>query len=241
MDGVAATTLHGEDALVLLYCPLPLVAEHLLIGNPKKHDVGSTWASIEKYGYKDPGKWEPELNDGKGGPGEGNGRIKALLWGYNSRQPMPRGIRANADGVWHMPMLFGVDAISQAEALAYSFDHNNLTLAGGDFTSVDVSRLYDQDAYTTLLETLAVDDALPLTVDGDDLDLLLHLGDDPPLDLSDEDGEEPPEPNPNGKYPIAVALSWKDHQRWTALKAVLGLKRDQDAFLEAMDRLELML
>ena len=43
----------------------------------------------------------------------------------------------------------------------------------------------------------------------------------------------------NACFPLE--LSWKDQQRWTALKAVLGMKRDQDAFLEAMDRLELML
>jgi len=59
MDGVAATTLHGEDALVLLYCPVPKVAEHLLIGNPKKHDVGSTWASMKSMATKTPASGNP--------------------------------------------------------------------------------------------------------------------------------------------------------------------------------------
>jgi hypothetical protein len=56
----------------------------------------------------------------------------------------------------------------------------------------------------------------------------------------DDDTDEP-QPNPDGKYPIAVALNWTDQQRWAALKVKLGFKRDQDAFVEAMDRLEQIL
>lgn len=48
-------------------------------------------------------------------------------------------------------------------------------MAGGNFTAVDMSRMWEQGAYSGYLEDLAKQDSLPLTVDGDDLDLLLSL------------------------------------------------------------------
>jgi hypothetical protein len=39
------------------------------------------------------------------------------------------------DGCWAGPVVFGNDLASRAVAEAFAIDHNNLTLAGGDFTA----------------------------------------------------------------------------------------------------------
>jgi hypothetical protein len=53
-------------------------------------------------------------------------------------------------------------------------DHNNLTMAGGEFTALDMSRMYNMEDYLKLLEGLRVEDDLPETVDADDLALLFE-------------------------------------------------------------------
>ena len=63
----------GGDFLRLEYVPLRTCV--LWDDNPKRHDVGGIIESIQEHGFKDPPKYEPELNDGKGGLGTGNGRM----------------------------------------------------------------------------------------------------------------------------------------------------------------------
>lgn len=165
--------LTGEP-LIELYAAVRDVAEYLMIGNPKRHDVQAKWEAFVEYGFTDPSKWDDKVNDGRGGLSHGNGRVKALYWAEQNGQPPPRGIMLNAQGWWMMPILFGVYAKTAHQAVAYSINHNNLTLAGGEFTALDVSRLYDPQSYTELLQELANNDTLPLLVDGDDLSTMIE-------------------------------------------------------------------
>ena len=140
------------EALELRY--VRLEALQLWDRNPKEHDLGALAASIEKHGYKNPAKFEPELNGGAGGIAAGNGRSTALRFMEAQGRPRPRGILMDEDGEWLVPVLFGVDAGSQAAAEAYGLDENNLGMLGGDFTALDVSKMYDQDSYLDLLDEL---------------------------------------------------------------------------------------
>lgn len=160
-----------SDRLEIRYIPLSQCM--LWARNPKKHDSGIIAASIEAHGFKSAPRYEPALNDGRGGIGAGNGRIQVLEAMQAQGRTPPRGIVVE-DGVWLVPVQFGVDAASQAAAEAYALDDNNVTLAGGEFTAVDMSRLWTDD-YTDLLAELANLDMLPVSVDGDDLDVLLRV------------------------------------------------------------------
>lgn len=152
--------------------------------NPKKHDIGALAESIRRYGFIDPPKIDMALNGGAGGLVYGNGRDEALEWMHAQGEKPPRGIRIDNDGMWLMPVKVGVDAASSEEAEAAAIDHNNLTLAGGEFTAVDMSRLWT-DEYTDILADLAKLDMLPISVDGDDLDVLLRITGDGTSDVSE--------------------------------------------------------
>ena len=170
-----------SDRLEIRYIPLAQCV--LWARNPKKHDTGMIAASIETHGFKSAPRYEPALNDGQGGIGAGNGRIQVLEAMQAQGRESPRGIVVE-DGVWLVPVQFGVDAASQAAAEAYAIDDNNVTLAGGEFTAVDMSRLWADD-YTDLLAELANLDMLPVSVDGDDLDVLLRITGDGTSDVSE--------------------------------------------------------
>lgn len=123
---------------------------------------------MERDGYKAlmgvtseeaPGVATVELvlcEDGKYRP-EGDGeRVKV---------PFIKGLAVGPDGEWLMPVVFGGDAESRAQAEAFVIDHNNLTMAGGDFTAVDMARMYERESYLELLEGLRMEDEMPETVD----------------------------------------------------------------------------
>jgi len=163
-----------NELLRLEYVPLATVA--LWDRNPKRHDVGGIIESIERYGFKDPPKFEPALNDGEGGIVEGNGRTVVLRmmqadYEKEDKEP-PRGI-ALSDGDWAVPVLFGVDAASQGAAEAYAIDHNNLTMAGGDFDGFEMARLWD----SSYVDMLPKGKDAPVTVDGATMDVLLAMRD----------------------------------------------------------------
>lgn len=136
--------------------------------NPKLHDIPSLIAAFEKHGFKDPPRFEPELNGGKGGLGHGGGRAEAVRLMRDNDMDPPRGIGLDGDGNWFIPMIFGVDAESEKAAEAYAVDHNNLTLAGGSFDEYDYARLWSED-YLLVLQDLG---DLPVTVGSDFLDVV---------------------------------------------------------------------
>lgn len=176
----ATTTTTGDDVLELRYVPLDTLRRWER--NHKRHDLGALAVSIARHGFKDPPKFEPMLNGGEGGVAEGNGRSEILAVmraqggprgeGWPKDRKAPRGVMATPEG-WLVPVLFGVDATSQAAAEAYAVAHNNLTMAGGDFTDADMAGMWEPEGYAALLEDLARQGETPVTVDESALDALL--------------------------------------------------------------------
>lgn len=174
------------DRLRLEYIPLEVVAGWRWERNPKAHDLAAVAASIRRYGMKDPLKFEPLLNGGRGGVVEGNGRLQALLSMFASGQVVPRGVGYDDEGGWYVGVLFGADAVSQAQAEAYGIAHNQITVAGGDYTWNETLRMWE-DSYAELILDLASKDAIPVSMDGDDVDRLLSA---PPNDAPREPTNE---------------------------------------------------
>ena len=131
-----------SEKLELRYVDLDTVVEW--DQNPKLHDIGGIIEAIAKHGFKDPPKYEPELK----ALGHGNGRTICVKIMRDQGYDLPRGIDV-IDGKWYIPVLFGVDAESRAAAVAYALDHNNLTMSGGDFTHLDMGKMYS-NAYPRL-------------------------------------------------------------------------------------------
>ena len=163
----------APPTLTIEYLLLPELATKFLQKNPKLHDIGAISTSICRYGFRDPLAIDATLNGGEGGIAEGNGRLEALLCLHEQGEKPPAYIKLTESGDWVVPCVVGGDSDTEAEGLAYSIDHNSLTLAGGTFTPLDISRLYNPTEYTEVLEKLAQAQALPVAVDGDDLGLLL--------------------------------------------------------------------
>jgi len=140
--------------------------------NAKRHDLGALAESITRHGFRDPPAYDPALNAGEGGIVEGNGRGDALSAMQAQGQPAPRGVVVEG-GAWLVPVLFGVDAPSQAAAEAYGIAHNNLTMAGGDFTDLDMAGMWEPEGYAALLRSLAEQGEIPVSIDPTALDALL--------------------------------------------------------------------
>lgn len=158
------------EKLELRYIPLSQAL--LWDKNPKKHDYGAISESIKRNGFKDPPKFEPKLNGGKGGIVEGNGRLTTLRDMRMNSEKRPRGIIEDDKTEWLIPVLFGVDAASQKAAEAYAIDHNNITILGGDFGMYDIAKMWDEKAYAEILKSL--EDVPPISMDSDDI--IAYLG-----------------------------------------------------------------
>jgi hypothetical protein len=165
---------------------VPLETLELLDRNPKRHDLEKLAASIRKFGFKDPPRFEPRLNGGKGGVVEGNGRSIVLRRMSQAGEEPPRGIGVDEAGAWHVPVLFGVDAKSQAEAEAYGIDHNSLTLAGANFDLEDLLQIYDEEQLQALLSGAPDTATLLVSLDASDLDALLKGPDFDPVAAGDQ-------------------------------------------------------
>lgn len=148
--------------------------------NPKLHDVGGTIQSIVKHGFQELPKFDSNLinvQKQKGAIKAGNGRIECLFMmekdgGYD----LPRGLaKIDKTGEWVMPLLIGTDATSEALAIAYAIDSNNLTMSGGDFTGYDYMRMWDSEKYIALLEKAGKSNTMPASVSLEDLDTFLNL------------------------------------------------------------------
>jgi len=182
-EGCMTSDLTGT-LLLLRYVPLDQALTWLWAENPKRHDLDRLADSIRRYGFRDPSIYDATL----GGIPAGNGRLLALEQLRDRGEPAPAGVGISADGTWCVPLVFGVDAASRAAAEAFGLDHNNLTLAGGNFSAFDVARLWSLEAYLALLRQLEAEDATVVTVDDVDLQRLIRQlegGDIPDVDEPD--------------------------------------------------------
>ena len=130
-----------DDKLKLRYIPLSHAKRW--DQNPKRHDLEGLVRSIQAHGFGDPPKFDATL----GGLVYGNGRTEALERLAAQGVPPPRGILQRKDGEWAVPVIFGVDAESEAAAVAFAIDHNNLTLLGGDLDLTDLSPTPNEHAW----------------------------------------------------------------------------------------------
>lgn len=153
---------------------VPISETTLFDRNVKKHDLGAIAESLRAYGFKSAIKWESKLNNGAGGIVAGNGRVEALRWMHHNGEPVPKGIGVNRQGIWCVPVLFGNDSESEINARAYAIAANTLTMIGGNFTALDISRMYDENLLDELRELADAQETI-IGFDGDDIDLLINL------------------------------------------------------------------
>ena len=190
-DDFSNEDLVGER-LETRYVPVSIAS--LWDENPKAHDMGGIIQSITINGFRDPPTYDATL----GALVAGNGRTAALGMMEKQGYSAPRGILVHQNtGEWFIPVHFGVDAVTRNMAIAYAIDHNNLTVAGGDLTPVDMAKMWNTKQYMALLNELPVNE-LPVTIDQDTLELLNQLQDGEGYeddkksrdDSDDEDGDE---------------------------------------------------
>ena len=181
-----------DERLDVRYVPLDTLA--LWDRNPKRHDPEQLATSIRRYGFKDPPKFEPSLNGGRGGIVEGNGRAEVLRAMKEAGEEPPRGIGVDAEGAWAVPVLFGVDARSRAEAEAYGVDHNALTLGGSGLGVEDLLRLFDEEALEGLLRDAPDASELLVSLSDADVDALLTGADFTPASADDQSRLDEREP-----------------------------------------------
>ena len=164
---VRSFDLMNRETLELRYIPLSQATRW--DQNPKRHDIGALIESIERHGFGDPPKFDARLD----GLVYGNGRTEALeQMRADGRQP-PRGILTTDEGEWAVPVIFGVDAESEAAAVAFAIDHNNLTLLGGDLGFGDLLQIWDEAELQAVLDATPDASELLVSLDQDDLAALL--------------------------------------------------------------------
>lgn len=168
-----------NDAPRIVWVRVSDAVERLWEENPKEHDIGALTRSLQRYGLQELPIFDPILlaiNGARGAIKAGNGRIEALDMMEKAGAELPRGLATTAAGEWAIPVITGVDAASENMARAYAIDSNNLVMAGGTFTALDMARMWNNDGYKAILKSLADAQELPETVDGDDLDMLMQIG-----------------------------------------------------------------
>ncbi len=180
---MSETALSG-DLLTLRYVALDDALGWLWQENPKRHDLAQLQASIRQHGFRDPSIYDGTL----GAISAGNGRLAALAALREGDEEPPRGVALDAGGTWHVPLIFGLDAASQLAAAQFAVDHNNLTIVG--FSAEEVSRIWRQEDYLRLLKRLEAEDALPLSVPGEDFATLVALLDAPEVVAAEDPGAE---------------------------------------------------
>lgn len=162
------TTPSDPEQLELRY--IPLTQAQRWDENPKLHDLDRLIRSIETHGFGDPPKVDATL----GALVYGNGRTEALERMRQQGKQPPRGILLTEDGEWAVPVIFGVDAESEAHARVFAVDHNNLTLLGGDLGFADLLQIWDEEGLQAVLRDTPEAGALLASLDTDHVDALLN-------------------------------------------------------------------
>lgn len=151
--------------------------------NPKRHDLPTIRASIERHGM---GDVAAIVNERDGRMVAGHGRLTVLADLMAEGAKPPPGVHVDDDGVWLVPILTGVRWRNAAEAEAFLIGHNRATELGG----------WDRDA---LAVTLA-DHRANLGGTG------YTLGDLDPGPIDDDPDPDPP--TPKGKPITRLGDTW---------------------------------
>ena len=159
--------------LKLNYIELDVIQDYFLERNSKKHDRGKIIDSIQRYGFKKPLAFDPNLNNGEGGILFGNGRIEALVEMRKTDANVPNGIEEG----WKVPVLFGVNAVNEAEAIAFSVEDNLSSTWGSEITVAQVLTMFDTEDLSAQFRLLDEANSLPLSF-ADDLPTYRKLLDD---------------------------------------------------------------
>ena len=230
------------DEITVRYVPLSQLKQYFLVNNPKLHAIESIIRAFQIHGFRDPIEFDPNLNAGEGGVVAGNGRLESLATMFDRGDPAPRGIKV-VEGDWLVPLQVGVAADSEAAAMSYAIDSNNLGLMGAGFTTGEIAKLWNEDGYVDILKALSEEDKLPISVNthkevrklvgvakgretrenGGDYDL-----------FSDDEKVE----SVVNLTIIPLAVPWALSKRWAAWKESRGFRSDADAFALALDLLE---
>lgn len=162
----------AKDKIEVHYVDLEDLKIHFLDGNSKQHDVTKLIESFRRYGFRDPLTFDPTLNQGQGAIVEGNGRLEAIVKMKEENFNCPRGIIQQKQS-WLVPVLFGVNAITEQEAIAYSIEHNWSVVWGSGLETAEVTSLFDDIALAAQLEELSEAGSLPISIE-DNLDELIE-------------------------------------------------------------------
>lgn len=150
--------------------------------------------SIRQHGFRDPGEYDPQINDGKGGLVAGEHRNRALREMHEDGEEVPDYIlcdpEIDADGMWRMPVIFGADSQSQEAAEAYAIDANNTAVAA--LPADEMMKLWRQDKHLKTLERLAAKGEMPTSIRKEQLDKWLAKA---------QPAEAPPAANPSSREP----------------------------------------
>jgi hypothetical protein len=201
------------DELQIHYVELSSLADKFLENNSKLHSMPDLQESVDRYSFRDPIAFDMTLNGGEGGIIEGNGRLEYLLYAKDANQPAPRGIR-DVGGKWYVPVVFGVNAETEGDAIAYSISHNLSAMWGSNLSFLDQSRLFSDDLLKAQLIGLSeVDGAFPVGLDGDDFQLWMGLnGDFEEFPSIDEGNAEETSQEDKKKFGVLIPCIDAQHQ-----------------------------
>lgn len=203
LDEKQAAKLKGERS-VTRYVRIDSVLNYLWKLNPKLHDIGTTWNSIEQYGFRDKAAFDTNLENAGGGKGAfvyGNGRIEALHWAWKQGNKPPRGV-LHDEQYWYIPVEFGLDAPSREAAQAFGIDHNVTTLSGGDLAADSIMKLFNEPLLAKIWQENTESDVALVSMDNHDLAGLLEYLNPPEFDAGNAVGDDDTNGTPNPPIPI---------------------------------------
>lgn len=164
--------------------------------NPKDHDLGVLYTSMQRFGFTNP----IIMNESTGKLLAGHGRLQTLQMMKDNGEDAPKRIDVVKDieddriETWYVPVLYGVKIDNVAEAQAYLIADNRLTELGGwkpmdlmDSLAEIIEETgnldgtgYDLDDVETILadmerDTFEIDDNVA-NFDDDEKDVTINIG-----------------------------------------------------------------
>lgn len=130
--------------------------------NPKKHDEENLELSIRRFGFTQP----LLVDEGTEKLVAGHGRLEALLRMQKADEVPPDRIQIDPEtGEWLVPVIRGVEFVSEREAEAFLLADNRLVEMGG----------WDEKALSTILEDLRASGDVALAGIGFDVEEVAQL------------------------------------------------------------------